>query len=373
MTCETVTPSSRATVAYETSAAGARSWRSNTRKIAVLPDSSHARRNVVHGACEQRPDHLVAKEAIEVAEIARRDRRQLPLGAGEIERQVLGLAAALFRALRLLRVLHEPIEAGAQERAELRLRGVVAFDVALLERHGEERLHDVLGRFGREPPVQAQVVIARAPVAGGEIAERHAPHVGIVRANALDDRPARRRKRNHPASVSQPARAMEREGFSRAADHPAAGSNCMTPNSVPSVSVKYAVQPTPGTAIFGTASGAAGGRDRPRDLVHRFDGDHVGGRLTGLLALGQAAVDPRALAGLDHPVVHRPVPLLEAPAEGSLIERHAPRRVVGGQLEVHNPHRLFPPAIYYTREGYSFSGRAQRGMSGHRNGIGAGR
>jgi hypothetical protein len=126
---------------------------------------------------------------------------------------------------------------------------------------GYLRLHGIFGRFGREPPVQAQVVIAWAPVAGGQIAERRAPYVGVVRADALDDGSPRRRKRDHPASVSQPARTMaregvaiEREGFSRAEDHPAAASNCITPKSVPSVSVKYAVQPTPGTAIFGTAS-----------------------------------------------------------------------------------------------------------------------
>src|ERR1044072_2074003 len=80
-------------------------------------------------------------------------------------------------------------------------------------------------------------------------------------------------------------------------------------------------------------------RHRPRDLLHRVAGDDVGRRLAGLLTARQAAVDPGTLARLDHPVIHRPVPFLETPAEGLLVERHTPRRIVGGQLEMHNPHR----------------------------------
>ena len=52
------------------------------------------------------------------------------------------------------------------------LRRVVPLDVLLLERGREERLHGVFGRLRRQPPVQPEVVIARLPVAGGEIAER---------------------------------------------------------------------------------------------------------------------------------------------------------------------------------------------------------
>ena len=65
--------------------------------------------------------------------------------------------------------------------------------------------------------MQPEVVIARAPVAGGEIAERRAPDFGVVRADALDDRPPGGGERDHAASVSQPASGLHR-GSHRAAE-----------------------------------------------------------------------------------------------------------------------------------------------------------
>jgi len=76
---------------------------------------------------------------------------------------------------------------------------------------------DMLGGLRREPPVQPEVVIARAPVAGGQVAERRAPDFVVVRANAFDDRPPGGGKWDHAARVTQPGRGLHR-GSHRAAE-----------------------------------------------------------------------------------------------------------------------------------------------------------
>src|SRR5262249_37948171 len=127
---------------------------------------------------------------------------ELALRAREIERSDVALAASPGGAFGLAPVLHEAIEAGPQERAEPRLHRIVGLDVALLERGGEERLHGIFGIFGRETPVQAEIVIARTPVPLRQIAERRAPDLGVGAPDTLQHRTVRRGERQHAARVT---------------------------------------------------------------------------------------------------------------------------------------------------------------------------
>ena len=99
--------------------------------------------------------------------------------------------------LGFLQVLDEAIQADTQEGAEPRLRRVVLLEVALLERDGEERLDGIFRSLRREPPLQAQVVIAGPPVPLGQIPEGRMTHLRIAAAQALQNRQVRRGKRDH--------------------------------------------------------------------------------------------------------------------------------------------------------------------------------
>ena len=133
---------------------------------------------------------------------------QLAFGVLEVERQHALPGAALLASRRLHLVLHEAIEADAQERAEPRLRRIEPIEELLLERGGEKRLRRVLGVLGRRAPAHAQVLVDRPPVRVDQRLEGLLPHRAVAAANPMQHRQPRLRerpRRGRPCPVTHDA------------------------------------------------------------------------------------------------------------------------------------------------------------------------
>ena len=151
--------------------------------------SSYSARRSLHSLVEERAHELLVEELVRLGHRRRAPaRRDLALGAVEVERQGLHPAAALQARRRLPHVHHEAIGADANERAEARLAWLVALEPRFLKRVGEETLRQIARIVRVEAPGESKVLVDRLPVALDEVAERRAPGVGIGVANALDGR-----------------------------------------------------------------------------------------------------------------------------------------------------------------------------------------
>ena len=146
------------------------------------------------GPLEQRTDELLMEERVGVERRRRQPRERVALGALEVERHELHVAAAFGARGSLLPVLHEAVGAEPHERTEPGLGRIEALQPPFLERLGEEALRGVLRVVGIEMPGQPEVGVERFPVAGDQVAEGLAPDVGAARPDALDDRVPRHRK-----------------------------------------------------------------------------------------------------------------------------------------------------------------------------------
>jgi hypothetical protein len=71
-------------------------------------------------------------------------------------------------------------------------------------------------------------------------------------------------------------------------------------------------------------------------------------------ALCQTAVDPRTITGLDHPVVHRPVPFRELPLEQFRVELNRAFGILGVNFKMDDAGHVVSP-------GNKFEAEIQRG------------
>ncbi len=149
-----------------------------------------------HGRFEQRARPLGVEAGVDLRRALRRASRDLLLRAGEIEVEPRKAAAALVSPRRPRVVRHEMIERPPEVRANARLRGIEAREVARLERAGEEPLRKVARVFGGAPPREPDVRVDRPPIGAYEPIEGAGPLGRVMaRHERHSRRPGRRKAR----------------------------------------------------------------------------------------------------------------------------------------------------------------------------------